>query len=434
MPNTGNFAEAIERFVLGFSDDILVHELTSAILEKNEELDREFVMPGWVKISTTLVDKLGFYVPSNDLLAVSTTNVNLYADYNGNVAANNRAGYPIKGSSTVWRLYQVRFNRAAQYKIDTFTDWKVGQRLVAKTIRESYRQAIIPEIDATRYSILASATSTQLGNRVLGTITKDNVVEAIDLADKVLYNNGAGTGVQVLFMSPDTEMSLKQASNFYRTFTIESRDYALGYDSEGVAINTKVKMYNDKVIIKVPDDRFFTDVLLTEDGYTSSATSRPINFILANVDYAFAIRILQSLKAFGPEVVQDYDGWKINYHIWHDLIIPEMKKVAFYAHIKNELLGEYATEVKVDSHEGPAEGQSVIDGIFTEPKGVNFVKVYVKETAFGDIGTTQAGGTLVEVGSPFTPAAASLYVAVTDNAGTILAKSSAAVAFNIKAE
>lgn len=434
MPNTGNYAEAISRFVTTFSDDILVHELTSAVLEKDNDLQKEFVLPGWIKLPTVLTDKLGFYVPSNDLLAVASSNVNLYADYNGNVAANNRAGYPIKGASISWRLYQVRFNRGAQFKIDLFTDWTSGQVLTAKVVREFYRTAVVPEMDATRYSIIASATSTQLGNRVIAALDKDSVVAAIDAGVETLYENGADERSLILFVSPQIETALKQASNFYRTFTLADRDLVVGYDGEGKAVVTKIKEYNGIPIIRVPSDRFFTDVALTENGYASTATSRKINFLLVHADYAYAIRLLQSLKTFAPEVVQDYDGWKINYHLWHDLLIPQFKKVAFYAHLANSLMGANATEVMVDSHEGEQVGQSVIDGIFTEPKALNFAKVYVKETAFGDIGTTQASGTLVEVGSPFTPAASSLYVAVTDNAGTILAKSSAAVAFNIKAE
>lgn len=433
MPNTGNFADAISRFVTTLNDDILVHELTSAVLERENPYQREFVMPGWIKIPTTLVDKLGFYAPTNDLLAVSSSNVNLYADYNGNVAANNRAGYPIKGASITWRLYQVRFNRAAQFKIDLFTDWTSGQVLTGQVVKEFYRTAVVPEIDATRYSIMASATSTQLQNRAIANLDKDTIVGAIDTAVEVLYEHGADERSLILFVSPQMETALKQASNFYRTFTLADRDLVVGYDGEGKAVYTKVKEYNGIPIIRVPSDRFFSDVVLTENGFTSSATSRKINFILASVDYAYAIRLLQSLKTFAPEVVQDADAWKINYHLWHDLLIPEMKKVAFYAHLANSLMGANATEVMVDNHEGPAQGQSVIDGIFTEPKALNFAKVYVKTTAFGNIGTTQEGGTLVEVGSPFSPADDDLYVAVCDNAGTILAKSSSTVKFNIKA-
>lgn len=433
MPNTGNFADAIARFVTTFSDDVLVHELTSAVLEKENELEKEFVLPGWIKLPTVLTDKLGFYVPTNDLLAVSTSNANLYADYNGNVATNNRAGYPIKGASVSWRLYQIRFNRAAQFKIDSFTDWTSGQVLTAKVVREFYRTAVVPEIDETRYSIIASATSTAIGNRAVADLDKDSVVGAIDEAVEKLFENGADERGLILFVSPQVETALKQASNFYRTFQLADRDVVIGYDGEGKAIYTKVKEYNGIPILRVPSDRFYTDASITENGYSTSATSRKINFLLVSSEYAYPIRLLQSLKSFSPEVVQDYDGWKINYHLWHDLLIPEMKKMAFYAHLADSLLGADKTEVKVDNHEGPAQGQSVIDGIFTEPKAINFAKVYVKTTAFGNIGTTQSGGTLVEVGAPFTPADDDLYVAITDNAGTILAKSSATVKFAIKA-
>lgn len=432
MAISGNQADAISRFVVDLSDDILQHKLTSAVLEQQDnEYAKEFVLPGWIKIPTVLVDKLGFYVPTNDLLAVANSNLNLYADYNGNVASNNRAGYPIKGASISWRLYQVRFNRAAQFKIDTFTDWTSGQVLTARVLNEFYKQAVIPEIDATRYSIIASATSTQLGNRVLEDLTKDTVVASFDTAVEKLFENGAEEEGLVLFVSPQVETYLKQASNFYRTFQLLDKDVIVGVDGEGKSVMTRVKAYNNIPIIRVPSDRFFTDVSLNENGFLTSATSRKINYLLVHVDYAYAIRLLQSTKAFAPEVVQDYDGWKINYHLWHDLIVPEHKKVAFYASLANSLLGANKTDVMVDSVAGSSSGTTIIDGIFSEPKALNYAKIYVKTTAFGDIGTTQSGGTLVEVGSQFTPAASSLYVVLTDNAGTILAKSSSTVAFNV---
>ena len=59
MPNTGNLADAISRFITTLNDDILVHELTSAVLERENPFQREFVLPGWIKIPTVLVDKLG---------------------------------------------------------------------------------------------------------------------------------------------------------------------------------------------------------------------------------------------------------------------------------------------------------------------------------------------------------------------------------------
>lgn len=434
MPTTGNFADAISRFVTTLSDDVLVHELTSAFLEKENEFQREFVLPGWVKIPTVLTDKLGFYAPTNDLLAVNQNSVNLYADYNSNVYASNRAGYPIKGASIQWRLYQVRFNRAAQFKIDQFTDWTSGQVLTAKVVNQFYRTAVVPEIDAIRYSIIASATSTALGNRVIADLDKDTIVAAIDAGVEALYENGADERSLFILVSPQMETALKQASNFYRTFQLADRDLLAGYDGEGKAVYTKVKEYNGIPLIRVPSDRFFSDVALTENGFTSTAASRKINFLIVHADYAYPIRLLQSLKSFAPEVVQDYDGWKINYHLWHDCIVPEFKKVAFYAHLANSLLGAGLTEVKVDSHEGGSAGESVIDGIFSEPKALNYAKIYIKATEFGAVGTTQAGGTLVEVGSPFTPADDDMYVVLTDNAGTILAKSSSTVKLAVKAE
>lgn len=432
MAITGNFADAIARFIPKLSDDVLVHKLTSAPLElQDNEFAREFVMPGWIKIPTVLTDKLGFYVPSNDLLAVANSNVNLYADYNGNVAANNRAGYPIKGASVSWQLYQVRFNRAAQFKIDLFTDWTSGQVLTAKAVEQFYRTAVIPEIDATRYSIIASATNTQLGNRKLENLDKDTVVAALDEAVEKVFELGADEESLILFVSPQMETALKQASNFYRTFQLADRNLVVGYDGEGKAVYTKVKEYNGIPIIRVPSDRFFSDAVLNENGFTTSATSRKINFLLVHADYAYAVRLLSSLKTFAPEVVQDYDGWKINYHLWHDMIIPQHKKVAFYASLANSLLGADKTEVIVENEAGKASGTSIITGIFSEPKALNYAKIYVKTTEFGDIGTVEDGGTLVEVGSQFTPAAADLYVVLCDNAGTILAKSSSTVNFAI---
>ena len=426
---TANEFAPIGQYLLKMYDDVLVHEsIYRKFLNFNANIDENFNEIGYVKIRTTLYDLLGFYRVSNEENLVVSANQEEYADYNGNVASDNRAGYPIGGVADKWHLYKVRFDRARQFKYDN-VDINISGHAgsIGHDMAQFFKLAVATEQDAVATSVIADCTTTSLGNRAIETLTTANIVGKLLDAEAYVYNKGGKDFAIVMTMA--TRNLLVRSSDF---INYRSIDRITETDADGKSITFEVLKFNGHPIYILPNDRAMTDIALTNNGYVATASSRYINFLFVPVEEVYPVERISKLREYDESVVYTFDGIVVNFHFWYDFIIPVMKRVAFYASLDNNLIGANGNiDVAVASKAGETTGSTFIEAVYTEPKGVKYSKIYVSTSAFGAIGTTQAGGTLVEVGSPFTPADDDLYVALTDGAGKILLKSSAAIKFTL---
>ena len=420
---TANDFQVIGQYYSNYLDDVLVHESVYGFLERNRGLEPAFNEVGWVKLLTILVDGLDFYRITNESNVIVNANNDSYADYNGNVAEGNRAGYSIGGASSKWTLYRIRFDRQRQLKFDTVDLTLAGlTRMVGPTLDEFFRTRVNVERDEVYTSILADCTNTSLGNRVLETVSAGDAYTKLLAGEKWLFNHGVSAKDTVILMSWDCYSTLLLSTQVQR-FIQMNVPYVFGKDAEGKEVVLSIPMFNGKPIILLPDDRNYTDAKLTSNGVTTSSLSRKINFMFVSKEFLYPIDRINKLSMYGNDVVYTFDGVIANFHLWYDLIVPVQKRVGIYASVVNSLIGEDDNTVSISAIAGPESGQTIIDAVYTEPKGLNYAKVYVKSSSFGDIGTAQVGGTLIGIGDPFIAPDDDIYVAITDAAGTILAKS-----------
>ena len=423
--STGNFAIDIGKYGLRYLDKVLVHEsIYSKFLVDNRQTDLDFSELGWVKLLNILFDKLGFYNSTNSFNEVVTANAEYYADYNGNVAEGNRAGYPIGGVTTEWKLYKIRFVRGRQFKFDAIQIQKSGlEKVLPAVVDEFYRLAVVPERDAVFTSIIADCTNTSLGNRVLEAPTTANALSKLLAGENYLFQKGVSASDTVILMSWDFYALLLTSDQWVRYFVV--RDFKIK-DNDGAEVSLSVTYFNGKPIFIVPNDRFFTDVALTDNGYTTSALSRKLNFMFVSKEYLYPIKRLDTMRVYDDSVITSFAGYIFNFLMWYDLIVPANKRVAIYCSADTNLLGANKNELFVSTIAGETEGTTIINAVFTEPKAINYQKIYYKTTAFDqDVGETEVSGSLCEIGAPFIAGASTLYFVITDNSGTIVAKSGA---------
>lgn len=426
---TGNNFPTTGKYVLGLWDDVSTHEsIYRQFLYFNDGVDAEFDMAGWIKLRTSLYDRLGFYRITNDENYLVTANQEEYADYNGNVASDNRAGYPIGGVADQWHLYKIRFDRARQIKYD-FVDLELSahREAIGHDMLNFFRYGVVPEQDAVATSVIADCTTTSLGNRAIEALTTANIVEKLLAADNYVYNKGGSNYAIVMRMS--IRNLLVRSTDF---INYRSIDRITETGEDGKSITFEILKFNGHPIYVLPDERAMTDIALTDNGYTATATSRYINFMCVPVDAIKPVEKLSKFTTVDSSIIYTFDGSILNAHFWYDYIIPVMQRVKFYASLDNNLIGANGNiDVAVASKPGLTSGSTFIEAVYTEPKAMKYSKIYVSTSAFGDIGSTQAGGTLVEIGSPFTPADDDLFVALTDGAGKILLKSKLAIKFTL---
>ena len=131
------------------------------------------------------------------------------------------------------------------------------------------------------------------------------------------------------------------------------------------------------------------------------------------------------MRTYDDSVITNFDGLIINFHLWHDLIVPMNKRESVYASVDTNLIGAEHNVLYVSSTAGVETGTTIIDNLQTSPRGLNYAKVYCKSTDIGTVGETVVGATLIEVGSPFIPSATTMYFGICDASGVLIAKSGA---------
>jgi len=67
-------------------------------------------------------------------------------------------------------------------------------------------------------------------------------------------------------------------------------------------------------------------------GYTWDTGNKQIDFIVCDPSKVAHVVKYEHVKTFGPGVVQDFDGYKVNVRIYHDLFVLDNKRIGVYVH------------------------------------------------------------------------------------------------------
>ena len=87
------------------------------------------------------------------------------------------------------------------------------------------------------------------------------------------------------------------------------------------------------------------------------------------------------MKIFTPDMVQDYDGYKVNFRIYHDCIIPKEKAIANYVSVSTVDASTKASALSIAMREGSVSKSYVVDDYYTTPGGI-FGTLVISQTAF----------------------------------------------------
>ncbi|MCK9577204.1 MAG: hypothetical protein M0R51_14970 [Clostridia bacterium] len=425
-----NSIENIGTYMTNLVDEVMVHESkTQDLVNAGMFVSDDFVMKGWVKVAEILLGGLGWYLRANHQ-EVAGANSSNYADYNGNNGTGLRDGYPINSSSLTWTLYRLRYDRATQFKIDYIDNEEAAGIQLGKLEKTFLDRELIPEVDATRFSILTDNTNISLGNRVENeTIAANTIVAKFNSSFTWLFEHGVPEQDQIIYINPTIMELIRNTTELTKFLTQENYKSADGLDFT-------VQKYANRKIIEVPSDRFFTNVVLGDNGYSAGTSSYRINFMVVDKLCASAIVKLQTVKQFGVDVVQDFDGYKVNFHLYHDIIVPHNKVVGIYASISGTLANTLVRTVAIASQAGDLQNLTKITGVWTQPAGTYYSQIVVKDTAFTEeIGATitpdaniTSDGLVVTLNQQFTPTGTTIYVALLDDKGVCVAKSRSAIA------
>lgn len=302
MANTLEYAKIFQPAL----DKQVIQEATTGWMELNSGLVK-YNGGNEVKIPNIVMDGLGDY---------------------------DRATGFVQGDVTLtWQTHTLTQDRGRTFSIDAMDVDETAFVATAGTVLgEFQRVQVVPEIDAYRYSKLATLAIGAGQTRSIA-ITSTNVLTEL-LTDLAGMEDAIGAKDVVITMSPITANLLAQ--NKEAMAMLNKAMLAKG------ALSVEVQALNDNPIVKAPS-RLLKTAFEFRDGSTSgqeaggfvaASAALDINWIIATKDAPIAISKTDKTRTFSPDVNQDKDAWKIDYRKYHDLWVPKSKLTSIYTNTK----------------------------------------------------------------------------------------------------
>ena len=396
----------ITKYMQEAIDTVLTQEAkTNVLVNGSKFIDLNFKETGYVKVMSLLMDGLSDYYRVNNGLGSAS---NGYSTYPSN------DGYKVGDTSAKWELFQLEYDRGRQFRVDNMDNEETAGLVIGNLLAEFLRTKVVPEVDAVRFSKMAKKCNVALGNLVSETINANQIIGRFNSAFEWLFEHGVPEEEQVIFVSPNVMTLIRNTTELYKRLTQDE------YRNSDVTFT--IEKYEGRQIIEVPSNRFFTGVVTTDNGYMPSENSYVINFMIASKKAVVPVVKLEKSKIWTPEQVQDFDGYKVNFRMYHDIIIPKNKVPAIYTSVsavagtsKTNLLSVALTKV--------TSGYT-LDAYYTTPVGL-MGTVVRSATAFtlGNKYTTSSTVVAVGEGDTFTKFSSenAQYFALLDGSGKCIA-------------
>jgi hypothetical protein len=395
MPNK---ISLITKYSPEILDEIFMNEAVTAILERNSGL-LKFTSAKTVLIPSIEMDGLGDYIRANQ------------AGY----------GYSAGSVDVKWETHTLTKDRGKQFVVDTMDDEETAGLVVGNLLDQFVRTKEVPEVDAYRLSKLFSlAYSDQVKSE---TISANTIISTFNSAFEKFADLEIPEEEQVLYVS-NAVMTLIR-----NTTELTKRIYQEDYRSPA-GLTFTVTKYEGRPIIAVPARRFFTAYTFGANGFAPASGAKLMNFMLVHFNAALPIKKHEVLKTFGPDVVQDFDGYKINHRLYHDIFVPLNKRVAIYASVS--AVDATIAPVSFTTKAGAVTNGTIIDNVYTG--GVRGeIKFLLSATAVASLALPAAGASLSSY-TTLVPGAeiaastnVSIIVAVADESGNALAAGKLAI-------
>lgn len=202
---------------------------------------------------------------------------------------------------------------------------------------EFQRTLVIPEIDAYRYSSIASQAITKSA-AVGGYVASATDILAKLKADINAIYDEVGEIPLVITMNMLIAAILDESKELQRQLNV--------IDFKRGEISTKVLAIDENPIIKVPSSRMKTKYVFKDGktsgqeagGFAPDATAKNINWIITPRTAPIAVSKTDNMRIFDPNTNQKADAWKLDYRKYHDLWIKDNQFKTIKVNIKEALV------------------------------------------------------------------------------------------------
>lgn len=291
-----------------------INTLATAALFQ-QQLDKQMIegaTSGWMEKNAGMVK----YSGGRDVKIAKLTMDGL-ANY------DRDAGYTQGAVTLEYGTYTMAQDRNRRFQLDAMdVDETNFVANAANVTTEFQREHVIPEVDAYRYSKLASLAATA-SHKTEYTPAPADVLAKL-LSDIAAVQDEIGeTEPLVITMSIPAAVILDQADK------VEKELDVMQFTQGGVQM--KVKSIDNTPIIRVSSKRMKSAFLFydgktsgqTKGGFIPATGAVDVNWIISARRAPIAVSKTDTMKIFDPVANQGADAWLIEYRKFHDLWVPD---------------------------------------------------------------------------------------------------------------
>lgn len=221
--------------------------------------------------------------------------------------------YPTGNINLEWITYTLEQDRGKQFRLDRMDNDESAFNLAMEDITVQFaKNHVIPELDAYRYSKIATQSGLD-GTSTTENLTADTVIKAILRDINAIGNEIGDTNGLIIPVSWDVYTLLQEAKyNKGSASLLASGDLNVKYDTIAGIPYYPVSNSRMHALYLFNPNAGFTPVGETKINYLVLAKTLPI-----------AIKKVNNIKIFSPDVNQNGDDWKLQLRVYHDLILPK---------------------------------------------------------------------------------------------------------------
>lgn len=247
----------------------------------------------------------------------------------GNYDASKTDGsaYPGGAVHSAWKSYPMAMDRGVKFSLDRMDPSDTHFIATAENvIREFSRNALVKEQDMYRvhrlYELLSEDGALSKTHIVSETLTKTNAISVLSgLLQTLREDAEEAEGYVALVSHKNKNAFLEAAAGTYHDVT-----FGNAVSVNGVAYDN-VMMLDDLPCLFVPQNRMKT-VIDIQDGENNDGGILPgggakdIAALVVHCETPLAVGKLDSIKQFGPDENQLFDGTAIQARYLYDLFVP----------------------------------------------------------------------------------------------------------------
>ncbi len=229
-----------------------------------------------------------------------------------------------RGSVTMaYQTHTMNMDRGRLFRLDAMDVNETNFGASAANVMSVFQKTkVVPEIDAYRYSALASVA----GITGVTVITAANVLATLKAQLYAVADKGADLESLVISMAYPIFALLTSSPDISKQLNVA--DFTKG------AVTTQVRSLDGAAIIPIASDRMKTAYVFNDGkttgqeggGFTPASGAAGINWLICPKTAPVAISKTDKVKIITPEVNQKADAYDLHYRKYHDIIVPTQRR------------------------------------------------------------------------------------------------------------